>query len=69
MSTVRAWLIGFGIFFYFGITTVWLPNKLIVGPLAASGEFVQGVAIVSVWGFFLVLGMWSLRTAQRKGII
>lgn len=69
MSRLKAWLIGFGIFFYFVLTTAWLPSRILLGPLSTSGRFVQDLATVVVWGFFLVLGMWALRRGQAKGII
>ncbi len=69
MSTIKAWLIGFGVFAYFTITTLWLPSKLLVGPLGTANRFVQDAAAVTVWGFFLVAGMWALHSAQRRGKI
>jgi len=69
MSTIKAWLIGFGIFVYFVITTTWLPSKLILGPLATSGRFAQDLLTLAVWGFFLVAGLVGLRLAQRRGLI
>ncbi len=69
MSSLKAWLIGFGIFLYFAIATTWLPSKLILGPLATSGRFVQDLVTLAVWGFFLIVGMVGLRIAQRRGLI
>jgi len=69
MSGPKAWLIGFGIFLYFVVTTTWLPSQLLKGPLASSGTFVQDVVTVAIWGFFLLAGMWGLRSAQRRGMI
>ena len=69
VNTIKAWLIGFGIFLYFVITTTWLPSKLILGPLGASSRFVQDLVTTTVWGFFLVAGMVALRVAQRRGLI
>jgi len=69
VNTIKAWLIGFGIFLYFGITTAWLPSKLITGPLASSNRIVQDLGTLAVWGFFLIAGMIGLRTAQRRGLI
>jgi hypothetical protein len=69
VNAIKAWLIGFGIFLYFGITTAWLPSKLITGPLASSSRFVQDLGTLSLWGFFLIAGMVGLRVAQRRGLI
>jgi hypothetical protein len=69
VSYLKAWIIGFGIFAYFTIATAWLPSKLIVGPLGASSRVVQDLVTVTVWAFFLVLGIWALRQAQKRGLI
>jgi len=69
VNTPKAWLIGFGIFLYFGVTTVWLPSKLITGPLASASRVVQDLLTLSVWGLFLVAGIIGLRIAQRRGLI
>jgi len=68
VSYLKAWLIGFGIFAYFTITTVWLPSKLLLGPLAMRGRIVRDLA-TAVWGFFLLLGLWALRRAQSRDLI
>lgn len=67
MSLFKSWLIGFGIFSFFAIATVWLPSKLLLGPLRTSNRIVQDIATLAVWGFFLILGMWLLRKAQSRG--
>ncbi len=67
MSLLKSWLIGLGIFSFFAIATVWLPSKLLLGPLRMSSRFVQDVVTLAVWGFFLMLGMWLLRRAQSRG--
>ncbi len=69
MSSLKAWIVGFGIFLYFAVTTAWFPSLLLVGPLAGSSTFVQDTVTLIVWGFFLVVGMVALRTAQRRGLI
>ena len=69
MSWLKVWLIGFGIFVYFTITTAWLPSKLLQGPLAASNRLVQDLVTLVVWGFFLSAGILALRTAQKRGLI
>ena len=69
MTRPKAWLIGFGIFSYFSIATVWLPSELLKGTLGSKSPFLQDLVTVSVWGFFLLLGFWGLRTAQRRGLI
>lgn len=69
MSLLKSWLIGFGIFSFFAIATVWLPSKLLLGPLRTSSRSVQDIATLAVWGFFLMLGMWMLRRAQSRGWI
>ncbi len=69
MSGAKVWLIGFGIFAYFTITTAWLPSKLLQGPLAGSSRFVQDLVTLIVWGFFLGAGILALRKAQKRGLI
>ncbi|VAW08334.1 hypothetical protein MNBD_ACTINO01-2325 [hydrothermal vent metagenome] len=69
MSGAKAWLIGFGIFVYFTITTAWLPSTLLKGPLAGSSRVVQDLATLIVWGFFLGAGILALRNAQKRGLI
>lgn len=69
MTSPKAWLIGFGIFLYFTVTTAWLPSQLLQGPLSSSSSFIQDLVTLAVWGFFLGLGMWALRNAQRRGLI
>lgn len=69
MTWLKGLLVGFGIFAYFSITTVWLPSMLILGPLRTSGRNVQDLVTLAIWGFFLILGMWALRTAQRRDMI
>ncbi len=69
MTSSKAWLIGFGVFLYFAVTTTWLPSRILTGPLASASRPVQDLVTILIWGFFLVLGMWGLRTAQRRGLI
>jgi hypothetical protein len=67
MKTVRAWLIGFGIFLYFSVATAWLPSAILTGPFNSSDRIVQDLVTVAVWGFFLLLGLWGLRMSQKRG--
>lgn len=69
MTTVKAWLIGTGIFFYFAVATAWLPSEILTGPLNGSDAVVQDLVTLIVWGFFLVLGLWALRMFQKRGWI
>ena len=69
MTSSKAWAIGFGIFLYFAVTTMWLPSALLTGPLASASRPIQDLVTVAIWGFFLSLGMWGLRNAQRRGFI
>ncbi len=69
MSWLKVWIIGFGIFVYFTITTAWLPSKLLQGPLAGSGRIVQDLVTLVVWGFFLGFGILALYRAQKRGLI
>ena len=67
MATVKAWLIGLGIFLYFAIATALLPSRILTGPLSSADRVVQDLVTVVVWGFFLVLGLWGLRMSQKRG--
>ncbi len=63
------WLKSAGIFLYFAIATVWVPSRLLTGPLRLNSQVVQDIVAVGTWGFALVLGMWGLRYLQRRGLI
>ena len=69
MTRSMVWLKSVGIFLYFAVGTMWLPSKLLTGPFRTSSQVVQDVVAVGTWGFVLLLGMWGLRYAQRRGLI
>lgn len=66
----EAGLTGLAIVTYFALSTVWLPSWVLRIPAVAqaSGSVADLVGTM-VWAAFLVLGMWGLRVAQRRGWI
>ena len=65
-----AGLAGLAIVAYFVFATVWLPSWVLRMPaVAQASRTVSDLVATLVWALFLVLGMWALRVAQRKGWI
>lgn len=55
---------------YFVVTTVWLPSVALRSELAVSSSAVVADLVgVTVWGTFLVAGLWGLRISQQRGWI
>jgi len=66
----EAGLTGLGIVGYFALATVWLPSRVLRLPVVAQASRpVADFVGTMVWAAFLVLGMWGLRVAQRRGWI
>jgi hypothetical protein len=66
----EAGLAGLAIVAYFALATVWLPSWVLRIPaLAQASRSVADLVSTMVWAAFLVLGMWGLRVAQRRGWI
>lgn len=66
----EAGLAGLAIVAYFALATVWLPSWVLRIPaVAQASRSVADLMGTMVWAAFLVLGMWGLRVAQRKGRI
>jgi len=66
----EAGLAGLAIVAYFALATVWLPSWVLRIPaVAQASRSVADVVGTMVWAAFLVLGMWGLRIAQRRGRI
>jgi hypothetical protein len=69
-SRAVAAAVGLGIAGYFSLGTVWFPSWVLRLPaIASASRLVADLVGLAVWATFLALGMWSLRTAQRKGRI
>lgn len=61
---------GLAIVAYFALATVWLPSWVLRIPaVAQASRSVADLVGTLVWAAFLVLGMWGLRVAQRRGWI
>jgi hypothetical protein len=59
-----------GIFFYFVVLTVIVPDLIIgLGPIAKASNFVRDAVILAVWGAGLVAGLWMLRRLQARDLI
>ena len=70
MNWTRGWGIGFAIFAYVLIATVWLPDFVLsLGPIASGSALVRDVVVLAVWGGALGAGMWVLRRAQERGML
>jgi len=70
MTWSGAWLRGLVIFAYFVLATVWVPHLVLgLGFVADLTEFWRDLIGLLVWGTALTAGMWSLRIAQRRGLI
>lgn len=66
----EAGLAGLAIVAYFALATVWLPSWVLRIPtVAQASRSVADLVGTMVWAAFLVLGMWGLRVAQRRGWI
>jgi hypothetical protein len=66
----EAGLAGLAIVAYFALATVWLPSWVLRTPaVAQASRSVADLMGTMVWAAFLVLGMWGLRVAQRRGRI
>lgn len=68
MTWANALVRGLGIFLYFAVATVWIPN-LVLKLLADSSNLIQDLSVTLVWAVALGFGMWALRYAQRRGLI
>jgi hypothetical protein len=63
-------LAGLAIVTYFALATVWLPSWVLRMPaIAQASRSVSDLVGTLVWTVFLLLGMWGLRVAQRRGWI
>jgi hypothetical protein len=63
-------LAGLAVVAYFALATVWLPSWVLRLPVVArASRPVADLVGTVVWAAFLVLGMWGLRLAQRRGWI
>ena len=70
MSWINATLRGLGVFSYFVVATVWLPDFVIkMDSIAAASSTVRDLVVLAVWGGGLVGGLWLLRVGQRKGFV
>ena len=66
----EAGLAGLAIVAYFALATVWLPSWVLRLPaVAQASRSVSDLVGTMVWVVFLLLGMWGLRLAQRRGWI
>jgi len=70
MTWTRAGLIGFGVFVYFSVLTVWLPSAVLrLNAVASSASWVQDIVVTVTWSVALAAGLIGLRQAQRRGWI
>lgn len=70
MSWINATLRGVGVFAYFVIATVWLPDFIIkLDSIAGASSAVRDVVVLAVWGGGFLGGMWLLWYGQRKGLV
>jgi hypothetical protein len=69
-SWAEAGLTGLVIVAYFALATVWLPSWVLRTPaVAQASRSVADFVGTMVWAALLVVGMWGLRLAQRRGWI
>ncbi|HEX6219793.1 MAG TPA: hypothetical protein VF115_01735 [Acidimicrobiia bacterium] len=69
-SWIEAGLAGLAIVAYFALTTVWVPSWVLrMSAVAQASQAVSDLVGTLVWAVFLLLGMWGLRLAQRRGWI
>ncbi len=70
MRWVRATALGFGIFVYFAVLTVWLPSAILkLDGIVSAEPFVQDLVVTSAWALALGSLIVGLRKAQRRGLI
>jgi len=70
ITWTRAVLIGFGVFAYFAVLTVWLPSAVLrLNAIASSASWVQDIVVTGLWSVALAAGLIGLRQAQRRGWI
>ncbi len=70
LGWLRATVIGFGVFAYFTILTVWLPSAILkLDGMLTAEPFVQELVVTGVWALALGSLIVGLRKAQRRGLI
>ena len=70
MSWMNASVRGVGIFVYFVVATVWLPDFVLkMDSIASASSFVRDLVVLVIWGAAFVGGLWLLRFGQRKGLV
>ena len=70
MSWINAYLRGLLIVAFFVLATVLVPNYVIkLGSVADAARWLRDSIVLVIWGGGLVVGMWLLRMAQKRGVV
>lgn len=67
MSWAQTFWKGFAVVAYFFVATVWIPDR--IARFQGLPIEAKDILVVLAWATGLMLGMWLLRGAQRRGII
>lgn len=66
MTWTRAFGRSLVIVAYFLVATVLLPDRI---TRLTVGATLRDILVLLAWAIALALGMWMLRSAQRRGVI
>ena len=66
MTWTRAFGRSLVIVAYFLVATVLLPGRI---TRLTVGATLRDILVLLAWAIALALGMWMLRSAQRRGVI
>ena len=70
MTWMQGALKGLGVFAYFVLFTVLLPDLIIgLDAVATASALVRDLLVLAIWGVAFVGGVWLLRRLQARGVI